>query len=42
MNVIAQTEVKEAPVDLGISVDPTIVKTGRLCSSAFCRYAIHG
>ena len=28
MNAIAQIEVREAPVDLGISIDPTIVKTG--------------
>ena len=28
MTVIAQTEVREAPVDLGISIDPTIIKTG--------------
>ena len=28
MKVVAQTEVKEAPVDLGISIDPTIIKTG--------------
>lgn len=28
MKVIAQTEAKEAPIDLGLSIDPTIIKTG--------------
>ena len=28
MNVIAQTEIKEAPVDLGISIDPAMIKAG--------------